>query len=206
VLRKGTPLHRRLGDVYLLAMLGILLTATPMAAFAFVSGKLVFGTFLLYLALVTGTAAWLAFRAIRRRRSIDAYLAMPYRPIAWLNMGAGGVVLLLGVTQGALLLQGMSVIGLIVGYRMLAFNAQRGTDRNWWIQRHYTGIIGSGAATHIAFLNLGVRHLVPAGWLESVAYLSWFGPVVVSIAVVMYLNRRFARITRPGKRSDELPA
>ncbi len=43
LLRKGTRLHRRLGDVYLLAMLGILLTATPMAAVAFARGRSVFG-------------------------------------------------------------------------------------------------------------------------------------------------------------------
>jgi uncharacterized membrane protein len=206
VLRKGTSLHRRLGDVYLLAMLGIVLTATPMAAVAFVRGKSVLGTFLVYLVLVTGTAAWLAFRAIRRRGSIDSYLAAPYRPVAWLNMAAGAAVLMLGATQGQLLLVGMSVIGLLLGYRMLAFDAHGGADRNWWLKRHYTGIIGSGAATHIAFLNLGMRHLIPAGWSEELEYLWWFGPVLMSAAVVIYLNRRFAGVARLGKRSDELPA
>jgi len=206
VLRKGTRLHRRVGDVYLLAMLGILLTATPMAAVAFVRGKPVFGTFLIYLALVTGTAAWLAFRAIRRRGSIDSYLAMPYRPVAWLNMGAGTAVLLLGATEGQLLLVGMSVIGLLLGYRMLSFGAQGGADRNWWLKRHYTGIIGSSAAAHIAFLNLGMRHLMPASLFETLVYLWWFGPVLVSAAAVIYLNRRFTGVARLVKRSDELPA
>ncbi|MGB6308152.1 MAG: hypothetical protein WBF89_10185 [Steroidobacteraceae bacterium] len=206
VLRKGTRLHRRLGDVYLLAMLGIVLTATPMAAVAYVRGKPVFGTFLAYLVLVTGTAAWLALRAIRRRGSIDSYLATPYRPLAWLNMGAGAVVFMLGATQGALLLVGMSVIGLLLGYRMLALDIQDGADRNWWLKRHYTGIIGSGAAAHIAFLNLGMRHLMPAGWFETLRYLWWFGPVLASAAVVIYLNRRFTGVARLGKQSDELPA
>ncbi|MGC1520659.1 MAG: hypothetical protein WA803_03875, partial [Steroidobacteraceae bacterium] len=140
VLRKGTRLHRRLGDVYLLSMLGIALTATPMAAAAFVSGKPEFGTFLGYLVLVTGTAAWLAFRAVRRRGSIDSYLAAPYRPVAWLNMGAGAAVLMLGAAQGELLLVGMSLSGLLLGYRMLALDVQGGADRNWWLKRHYTGI------------------------------------------------------------------
>jgi uncharacterized membrane protein len=206
VLRKGTRLHRRLGDVYLLAMLGILLTATAMAAVAFVRGKSVFGTFLVYLVLVTGTAAWLAFRAIRRRGSIDSYLATPYRPVAWLNMGAGAAVFLLGATQGKGLLVGMSVIGLLLGYRMLALDVQGGADRNWWLKRHYTGIIGSSAAMHIAFLNLGMRHLMPASRSETLEYLWWFGPVLVSAAVVIYLNRRFAGVARLGKRSDEVPA
>lgn len=205
LLRKGTRLHRRLGDVYLLAMLGILLTATPMAAVAFARGRSVFGTFLMYLALVTATGAWLAFRAIRRRRSIDAYLASPYRPVAWLNIAAGIAVLILGAHQGALLLVGMSAIGLLVGYRMLAFDAQEVVDRNWWLKRHYTGIIGSGAAAHIAFLNLGVRHLMAASRYATLQYLWWFGPVLVSAAVVIYLNRRFASSARLESRAEELP-
>jgi uncharacterized membrane protein len=196
VLRKGTSLHRRLGDVYLLAMLGILLTATPMALAAFSRGTPVLGTFLLYLALVTGTGAWVALRAIRRRESIDRYLAMPYRPVAWLNLAAGVAVLALGATRGDLLLVGMSAIGLSVGARMLTFAAARPTDRHWWLERHYTGIIGSGAAAHVAFLNLGLRHLAPARWSDAITYLSWFGPVLVSVAVVVYLNRRFAPSAR----------
>jgi uncharacterized membrane protein len=202
VLRKGTRLHRKLGDAYLLAMLGILLTATPMAAVAFVRGKPVLGAFLFYLLLVTGTATWSAFRAIRRRGSFKAYLAVPYRAVAWLNMGAGAAVLLLGVARQTPLLIGMSIIGLAVGYRMVALSAKCGTDRNWWIKQHFTGIVGSGAATHIAFLNLGLRHLVPASWFEAAGYLSWSGPIVVSTAVLIYLNRRFARF---GERSDALP-
>jgi uncharacterized membrane protein len=198
VLRKGTSLHRRLGDVYLLAMLGILVTATPMAVVAFTRGTPVVGTFLLYLALVTGTGAWVAFRAVRRRGSIDRYLAMPYRPVAWLNLGAGVAVLVLGATGGNLLLVGMSAIGLTVGSRMVSFAARPPTDRNWWLKRHYTGIIGSGAAAHVAFLSLGLRHLAPAQWSDAITYLSWFGPVLVSVAVVIYLNRRFAPTARPG--------
>jgi hypothetical protein len=36
--------------------------------------------------------------------------------------------------------------------------------------------------------------------------LWWFGPVLASAAVVIYLNRRFTGVARLGKRSDELPA
>jgi hypothetical protein len=207
VLRKGTPQHRRIGGVYLLAMLGILLTAVPMAVFAFFRGNAALGVFLLYLALVTGTAAWLAFRAVRRRSSFDSYIAMPYQPLAWLNLAAGATVLLLGVVEGDLILQGMSVIGLSLGYRMTRVARYRGAlDRNWWLQRHYTGIIGSGAAAHIAFLNLGLRHLVPASWFQLIAYVAWFAPVVASAAVVIYLNRRYRRTARTAGAAAQTPA
>ncbi|MGC1522992.1 MAG: hypothetical protein WA803_15740 [Steroidobacteraceae bacterium] len=47
---------------------------------------------------------------------------------------------------------------------------------------------------------------MPASRYEMLHYLWWFGPVLVSAAVVIYLNRRFAGVARLGKRSDELPA
>jgi hypothetical protein len=206
VLQKGTRLHRSVGGVYLLAMLGILLTAVPMAVFAFVRGNPASGVFLLYLALVTGSSAWLALRAVRRRGSFLSYLAMPYRPVAWLNVAAGAAVLLLGIIEGSWLLAGMSVIGLSLGLRMVRVARFRSADRNWWLQRHYTGIIGSAAAAHIAFLNLGLRHFVPASWSDAITYLAWFGPVLTSAAVVIVLNRRYKRGARPATQPGELAA
>jgi hypothetical protein len=82
----------------------------------------------------------------------------------------------------------------------------RSADRNWWLQRHYTGIIGSAAAAHIAFLNLGLRHFVPASWSDAITYLAWFGPVLTSAAVVIVLNRRYKRGARPATQPGELAA
>ena len=193
VLRKGTALHRRVGSVYLSAMLGIVLTATPMALYAFTHVNPVTGTFLLYLALITATPAWLALRASRRRDSFESYRAMPYLPLAWLNVAAGAAVLLLGLSVQSLLLDGMSLIGLSLGLSMTRVARRRTVDRNWWLQRHYTGMIGSGAAAHIAFLNLGLRHLVPASWADAITWVAWFGPVIATTTVVIFLNRRSRR-------------
>ena len=156
VLRKGTPLHRLTGAVYLLAMAGILLTATPMALFAFSRVNTVTGIFLLYLALVTGTPAWLAFRAVRRRDSFDAYRALPYRPLAWLNLAFGAAVFVLGISVASPLLAGMSAIGLSLGYTMVRVGRLRSAAPGWWLQRHYTGMIGSGAATPVSLVNLSI--------------------------------------------------
>ena len=196
LLRKGTPLHRRAGSVYLLSMAGIVLTATPMALFAFTHVNPVTGTFLLYLALVTGTPAWLARRAVRHRDSFDAYRAMPYQPLAWLNLAAGVGMLVIGITTQSVLFAGMSAIGLSLGYTMVRAARLRGAEPGWWLRRHYTGMIGSGAAAHIAFLNLGLRHLVPASWADAITYVAWFGPVIATTAVVIWLNRRYRRPAR----------
>lgn len=193
VLRKGTPLHRLVGRTYLLAMLGILVSSLPLAAFAFAGGRPVTGSFLLYLVLITGTACFLAWRAVRARRDVAAYLAMPYRPLVWLNLLAGAAMLLLGLRFGAPLLYGMSVVGLLAGGAMLRFAARPAAGPGWWLERHYGGIVGCGVATHIAFLNLGLQRLLPGDYPQVALYAAWFGPLVVAVIATRWLDRRYGR-------------
>ena len=57
-LRKGSSLHRRVGATYLLAMAGVLVSAMPLAAAAFLKGRPAVGTFLLYLVVFDFAAYW----------------------------------------------------------------------------------------------------------------------------------------------------
>mgnify|MGYP005847392477 CR=1 FL=1 len=192
-LRKGTERHRLVGRVYLLAMLGIIVTSLPLAGIAFGKGRPVTGSFLLYLVLITATACFLAWRAVRARRDVGAYLATPYRPLAWLNLLAGAAMLLLGLRFGAPLLYGMSVVGLLVGGGMLRFSRRPADGPGWWLERHYGGVVGCGVATHIAFLNLGLQRLLPGDFSQPAMYLAWFGPLVAAVIATRWLDRRYGR-------------
>jgi hypothetical protein len=192
-LRKGTALHQRTGGTYMLAMVAVMLTALPLAEAAFATGQSATGVFLSYLILITATAVWGAWRAVRDRRSPQVFMGSWYRPVAWINLGAGAVVSALGVYFGALLLVGMSLIGLAIGRQMLSFAAHPPAGRTWWLKRHYTGIVASGIATHIAFLNIGLQRVVPHGHATAVFYFSWFGPVIVAVASIIWLDRRYGR-------------
>lgn len=194
LLRKGTPTHKLTGRVYLLAILAVIATALPLAAHAFLTGRPMLGVFLVYLVLITSTAAWLAWRAIRYRASVADYVAGVYRPVAWLNICAGILILVIGVRNAAPVLMGMSAVGLVVGYQMLRFAARPPTQPQWWLKRHYLGIVGSGVATHIAFLNLGLSHLVPLRYAAGITYFSWFGPLLAGLLAVWFLNRRYQRV------------
>ena len=193
VLAKGTRLHRRIGAAYMLAMVGVMLTALPLAATAFLDGRTASGVFLSYLIVITGTPVWLAWRAIRDRRSIAAFIAFPFRPLAWLNVAVGAVVLAVGLHLDAPLLWGLSSIALYVGIRMTRFAAQPPSTANWWLKYHYTSIVGSGIAAHIAFLNVGLRRLWPAVYSAGGIYLAWFGPVLAAIVAVVWLDRRYGK-------------
>lgn len=194
LLRKGTFRHKLIGRTYVLAILGVIASALPLATHAFLIGQRLLGIFLSYLVLITTTSVWIAWRAIRCRASINAYVAGIYRPTAWVNILAGIVILVIGIQNAAPLLMGMSAAGMVIGRQMLRFATRLPAHRQWWLKRHYTGIVGSGVATHIAFLNLGLSHHVPTGYAAAMTYFSWFGPLLTGLLAVWLLDRRYQRV------------
>lgn len=191
-MRKGTSLHRRCGTFYLVAMVGVMVTALPLAGAAFAAGLWVTGVFLSYLVVITATPSWAAWRAIRARRSVTAFLRPPFRFVAWANVVCGTVVFGLGVREASALLIGLSVIGLFVGIRMLRFARHGATGNRWWLKQHYTQIVGSGIAMHVAFLNVGLPDVMPRH-AAAATYFAWFGPVLVAVLAVQWLDRRYGR-------------
>ena len=65
--KKGSPLHVRAGKVYLLAMMGIVVTALRMSIIIAGRGKYGVAVFLAYLVVITVSAMWLGRHAIRKR-------------------------------------------------------------------------------------------------------------------------------------------
>lgn len=201
-LRKGSPWHRRAGQVFLLAMAGILATGFPMAAHQALQGKTVTAAFLGYLLVITATGVWLAWRAIRDKHDIARYTGPVYMALAWLSLLAGVGVLVLGVRVGSPLLMGFSSIGLFAGTDMLRKRrgrAQLAATPRWWLVEHYTAMLGNGIATHIAFLGIGLPRLLPAIDGTVLHYGAWFGPLLVAIVAKVLLDRRWkAKVAKPA--------
>jgi hypothetical protein len=190
-MRKGSRPHILTGRTYLIAMLVVMASALPLALAAFQRGDAVLGTFLLYLVVITGSACWTAWRAIRDKHSIAQFVGPIFRVLAWLNIGAGALVLALGLWKSQVILIGLSLVGLILGPSMLRFARRESHDRRWWLVQHYASVLGGGAAAHIAFLNIGATRMVPPEWAGSVAVFAWFGPLIVSVAARVWLDRKY---------------
>lgn len=193
-LRKGSPLHRRAGQVFLLAMTGIIATGVPMAIDRFVYGHTVTATFLAYLLVITATGVWSAWRAIRDKHDVARYTGPMFAGLAWLSLLSGVAVLALGIKVGSPLLMGFSSIGLFAGFDMLRkrrHRARLGAKPRWWLIEHYTAMLGNGIATHIAFLGIGLPRLLPAVDGTVLHYGAWFGPLVVAVIAKLVLDRRW---------------
>lgn len=203
-LRKGSPLHRRVGQGYLLTMVGIIVTAIPMAAYKFTQGHPVTATFLAYLVVITATGVWGAWRAIRDKHDVARYTGPVYAGFAWLCLLSGIGVFALGAQVGSPLLMGFSVIGLFTGQDMLRKRRNRArlaAQPRWWLVEHYTAMLGNGIATHIAFLAIGLPRLLPAVDGAALHYFAWFGPLVVALVAKVLVDRRWkpkAKAVLPG--------
>lgn len=199
--KKGASLHLRAGKTCMIAMLGIVITAVPMAAIIATRGKPGIATFLAYLVVVTVTAMWLGWRAVKRKRDQAAFRDNAYLAVALLNLAASAVVFVIGMNMSQPLLMGFSVVGTITGVQMLMRRARPMDTARWWLEEHYSAMIGCGAATHIAFLAIGLDRVIraigidPPGWYHLIA---WFLPLSLSFAVGAWLNRKYMPKTNPG--------
>lgn len=193
-LRKGSPLHRRVGQGYLVAMVGIIVTALPLAGYKLQVGQPVVAAFLAYLAVITVTSMWSGWRAIRDKDDVTRYTGGIYAGLAWLCLVSGLGVLALGVKVGSPLLAGFSAVGIFVGQDMVRTRRNRNrlaAQPRWWLTEHYSAMLGNGVATHIAFLGIGLPKLLPAVEGATLQYVAWFGPLAVAFVAKTIIDRRW---------------
>ncbi|KRB07663.1 hypothetical protein [Lysobacter sp. Root690] len=194
--RKGSVLHRRAGQVFLLAMTGIVITAVPMTLYALHRGNANTAAFLGYLIVITATGTWTSWRAIVDKRDVRRYTGAVFTALAALSIASGAAMLALGTKIGAPLLIGFSAVGLYIGFDMLRKRRRReqlAARPRWWLVEHYTAMIGNGIAVHIAFLGIGLPRLLPMVDGAMLHYLAWFGPLVTAIGAKLWADRRWGR-------------
>ena len=195
--KKGSPLHRAAGKVFMLAMCGIVLSGAGFAVQRFATGHPITGTFLAYLVVITITAMWLGWRAPKDKRDWPRYTGRTYKSLAVLNLLAGAASLYVGLRFSVNLFAMFSIVGFLFGFSMLQFARKAPTNPRWWMVEHGGAMIANGVATHIAFLSIGLPRLLPGlsgGTLQTIA---WMGPLALAILANVWLKRRY-RQTSPS--------
>jgi hypothetical protein len=194
--RKGSPVHRAAGKVYLAAMGVLLASAVPLAIRIGVQKHWVAGVFLAYLLVITTTSVWASWRAIRDKRDWSAYTGRVYRLLAWLNVASGAVILGLGLfytNQMKWIFVGFSLVGLLGGRRMLRFTRARPAEPKWWLREHFGAMLGNGVATHIAFLSIGLPKVLPMLAGPVLQNAAWLGPLSIAVVARVLLNRKYMK-------------
>lgn len=195
--RKGSPVHLASGKVYLLAMAVLLVAAVPLTIRLGLRGVTHFAWFLGYLLLITATACWTAWRAIRDRRDWARYTGPVYRVLAALNLAGGVAIAVLGLRLGNPVFMIFSLPGLIGGAAMLRFTRRAPADPRWWLRQHLGAMTANGVATHIAFLSIGLPKLLPMWSGPTLQMLAWVGPLAIATLARVIASRRHG-FTQPA--------
>lgn len=192
--KKGSPLHKRSGKVYLLAMAGLLALSLPMSLRILEVRGPVLGGFLLYLLVITTTSVWTSWRAIRDKRDWARFTGPAFKTLMWLNLASGLAIAAIGLLlaqQMQLIIVAFSGIGLITFVRMWRFARQAPEEPRWWLRQHLSAMLGNGVATHIAFLSIGLPRLLPTLSGATFQNLAWLGPIVVAVLAGIWLTRKY---------------
>lgn len=199
--KKGSPLHVRVGKTYLLSMLGIVITALPMAAIIAGRGNHGTAVFLAYLVVITASSMWVGRQAIRSKRDQTAFRSRGYALVAVLNLVASAATFIIGLQMSEVLLMGFSIVGFHNGTGMMIRRFRPLAMTRWWMKEHIAAMLGCGVATHIAFLAIGMDRVIemlgikPPGWYGLIA---WFGPLVVALVCGVWLMRKYVPKANAG--------
>jgi len=191
LMRKGTPRHRRVGQVYLCAMLAVIVSGIPLVFAAIGRGEPVKALFLGFLLLLVGNACWSAWRAIRDRRERSRYFGPVYWTLAIATALSGAGISALGIEVGAPILTVFGLVGVFSGYGAWRSWRRAPDDPKWWLKEHYNAMIGNGVATHIAFFGIGLRNALPMIDPQTLQLFAWFAPLSASLVAGWWLNRKY---------------
>lgn len=192
--RKGGRVHRRAGALYVWAMGIVVLSAVPLSARFLWQGKWLAGVFLAYLAVITFTALWSGRTVLWHKHSPDRFYGPVVKALGVLNLVSALAVLVVGLRTQVWLFVFFAPIGLIAAADAWQKTRAPVTDPHYWWYEHIGGMIGTGIAAHVAFLNFGARWLIPGysldGWLGM---LAWLVPVVAGVVAAEWTTRHYRR-------------
>ncbi len=192
--KKGSPVHKFTGKIYLLAMTGIVLSAMPLAISMLINNNTITGAFFAYLVIITSTSVWLSWRAIRDKQNWQRFTGPIYKTFIVLNLLSGLGIAVLGLfyaKNAQLIISSFSLIGIFSAVSMYRFQKTPPSDPRWWLGQHLNSMIGNGVATHIAFLSIGLPKILPMLAGPVLQNAAWIGPLTLSIFVGMYLKRKY---------------
>jgi uncharacterized membrane protein len=203
VARKGGRLHRRAGWVFVIAMIGVSVTAFALAIWRFTMADAQHpnahanGLFLFYVATLTAAGVSSGVRALRFKARRAPHRNAWDLGIAAANVAMAVATLVYGLIDHRKLFIAFSFVGLITGIGQLRYWLRTPTThRHWWFA-HMGGMLGSciAALTALVVVNasrFGTRTFATAIWIAVPAV-----GIPAIFAWTAYYRRRFA--TRPAE-------
>lgn len=194
--RKGGDVHRKAGKMYLVSLLGVMAFATLLVAGKLLQGDPGFAVFYAFLISLVGTASWLTWFSIRRRREPTSLLGGMYRGLATWLIAAGVALFSLGVVRGRPLMMFLSLLGVGFGANMWRLALAPVRDARWWLAHHMNGAMLNFIATHDSFLTIGLGTVLPEVRQPVPRLLVAVSVTLIGLSVRAWMARRPVALAR----------
>lgn len=200
VARKGGPLHRRAGWVYVAAMALLAVTGMYISGWRALWGvpaQRPFNVFLVFVGLLSASAATMGLRVLRAKGRTGVHRHPFDLGLSALLLLASLSLMLYGLRARVPLLVGFGPVGVLTGAGQLYYWLRPPTTRlHWWFE-HMGSMGGSTIAVVTAFLVINAPRL----GLQTFGLGVWLAPALVGIVAFRlwnrYYRRRFAAAAAP---------
>ncbi|MEM1180747.1 MAG: hypothetical protein AAGM22_20545 [Acidobacteriota bacterium] len=205
--RKGGPLHRRAGRVFMLSgywVTGSAALSCTLMTYKIFSRDLVAENtntlaslaFLAYLAWVTFAMLRYSLGVLNTKKDPTQLDTPGWRFLAYSTIAASAAIIAYAAlipSPWSIILYALSPIGFGTGFPMLYYMAGRIESKKAWFYEHLSATLAAGIAFHTAFAVFGASRLfgVPSDGLLRV--LPWILPSVVGIPGLVLWKRHYQR-------------
>jgi len=195
--KKGSPIHRKVGWYYYICMWIVLVTAASMSITNIFLEKYITALFLGYLSIVTAYPLWYSYEILHQKRVwTDRYFFIRKVFVAVLFASGIGMLLL-----GGIKFQFMG-IGTIMGFfgllalpagKDLFMTKAKATNEESKLKMHIQGTIISGIAAYTAFFAFGGSRLIIEVFHLDHQWVAipWIAPTILGLIYSRYMKKKY---------------
>ncbi len=196
-LKKGSPMHRKVGWYYYISMWIVLVTALLLSVSNTIMGNYMAALYLGYLAVITAYPLWYSYEILQQKEEwSDRYFMIRKVFVSMLFVFGLGMFLL-----GAIKFRFMGMGTMMVFFGLLGIPAGRdilmsktkSMDKETKLKMHIQGTIISGIAAYTAFFAFGGSRLLMGvlNMHHQWMMIPWIAPSLLGIAYMRYMKRKY---------------
>lgn len=206
--RKGGKLHRKIGNIYVYLMWGVVITAAMLSVKNFIIGEITAALFLGFLTLITGNPLWYGVAILNNKKGVSkaykqTHFAFNLIIIAFSFLMLGYALMHLDEGTSVLMIF-FGLLGLSSAPQILNDYKTQLTGKSWF-KEHYQGMVISGTAAYTAFFAFGGRQFMDGILTGYWQILPWILPTLLTFIGLRYTRIYYEKkgILKPAKKQEK---
>lgn len=195
--KKGSPIHRKVGNYYYRTMWMVVITAILLSVCNAILEKYMAALYLGYLAIITAYPLWYSYEILQQKGSwSDRYFAFRKLFVSLLFISGLGMILLGGIRYqflGMGTMMGFFGLLALPAGRDILMSKSKAMDKETKLKMHIQGTIISGIAAYTAFFAFGgSRILIEVLHMHHQwMVIPWVLPTILGVTYSRYMKRRY---------------